>query len=69
MNNVILICTIIIQALVQQAKMHTVTVFEDGSFGLGYYPYAIEGCLPFSLCGNAEIIIHDDRMDIILGGD
>lgn len=64
----ILILSVILQATIQMAKMHTITIFEDGSYGMGYYPYAVEGCLPFSLCGDPSITIHDDRLDLTIGG-
>jgi hypothetical protein len=28
----------------------SVTVFEDGSWGIGQFPYILSGCLPFYAC-------------------
>jgi hypothetical protein len=28
----------------------SVTVFEDGSWGIGQFPYILSGCLPFNAC-------------------
>ena len=29
-----------------------VTLFEDGSFALGQFPYPFSGCLPWGMCAN-----------------
>lgn len=34
-------------ALLASGNLH---VWEDGSFAIGNFPYAVKGCLPFALC-------------------
>jgi hypothetical protein len=42
--------TLLFLALVILLILASLTVFEDGSFALGSYPYPVTGCMPWGLC-------------------
>jgi len=45
----LLIIGLVIAALIVLV-LANVTIFEDGSFAFGSYPYTASGCLPWGIC-------------------
>ena len=47
----LLLCGVLMFILIAS----NITIFEDGSWAFGQYPYIVTGCIPWNICGAMSV--------------